>query len=303
MRDSQPLNLKALRSFLEVAKLGSFTRAAQSLGISQPAVSNHIRKLTESLGTPLLDVVGSGVELTLAGRLLQDRGRALLADADRLEEELGVLASSRPVRLKVGASTTPGIYLLPGILGSLTAKDPGLEVRCVIESSGAIEARVAAGELDCGLIGRRPEDPRLRSERFARDRIVLVGPLGHPLARKKKLTSREFLEQAFIMREPGSATREFLEAWFRKAAILPRVVMELTSPEAIKRMVAAGLGISAISRHSMGVDPAAEGLALLPPLDPALERDLLVIYRDESQTRPAVTGFLEAVRSFRPPAD
>lgn len=296
------LDLKLLRSFLAVARHASFTRAAQELHLTQPAISGHVHRFERTLGVRLFEIIGHRVHLTDAARLLVEAGGPILARAQRAIEDLAAVRGLARGRVRVGASTTPGFYILPRILGRFVREHPGIDLQCTVRGTLAIEERLLANDLDCAVVGGHLASADLVRKDLAGDEIVFVAPRDHPLARTPSLGRRELADEPMIFREPGSATRERLEAWFRKGRITPRVVMELGCPEAIRHMVAAGLGLSALSVHALPHDPARAGLAVLPRVAPPLTRRLSLVYHPEKAQSPPVKALLRLLEEMVPEA-
>ncbi len=256
------LNFHWLELFREVARAGGVSAAAARLAISQPSVSAQVRAFERSLGLPLLERRGRGVRLT-------DQGRRVLAYADRiftlaedLQREAADLRAGTAGRLVVGASTTVGEYVLPAVLGQFHQEWPAVEILAQVANSATVEARLLAGEWDLGLVGEPLEHPHLVATRFATDSIVLLAAPEHRLA-GRRIEPRDLRGEAFVSREPGSATRKAAERALEAAGVAPRVVMELGSNDAVKRAVAAGLGLAALSSRAVVPEVQAGWLVLL----------------------------------------
>ena len=289
------LELKLLRTFLAVARHESFTRAAAELELTQPAVSMHVKRLEEALGVPLVELAGHRARLTDAGRVLVREGAPLVSDAQRLEARLAALATAGAGRLRVGASSTPGAYLLPRVLARLAAASPGVELECRIGRTLDIEEALLADALDCAVVGGHLASRDLLRDPWVSDEVVLVAAKTHPLARRAggaALTRRELESVPFIFHSAGSATRQCLEAWLAEKKIQPRVLMELSAVEAVKGMVAAGLGIAGLSRFALTGDE----LTVLPATGAALRRRLAIVYPPAKVRCPLVKAFREAAR-------
>jgi DNA-binding transcriptional LysR family regulator len=285
------LDLRALRTFLAVARHGNFTRAAKEVYLTQPAVSMQMRQLERSLGTPLFKKAGRDLKLTDAGEALREQALKVLAAARGAEEAVAAAVGLRRGRLAVGASTTPGIYLLPPLLAKFRSRFPGIAVTLSIGNTIAVGERVAMGELDLGFVGSQPETSEVAAEKLCDDELVVIGPPG-----VRSLTVDEFAVERFIHREEGSATRALTEAWFRKRGLEYRPAMELDSPEGVKRAVAAGLGVSVISRMAIEWELADRRLSVVRVPDFPIRRPLWRIVRRGSQPGPLEREFLRLVR-------
>ena len=284
------LDLRALRTFLAVARRRNFTHAAKEVGLTQPAVSMQMHQLERTLNAPLFKKVGRGLCLTDAGEALRERAVGVLAAARGAEEAVASVAGLQRGRMSVGASTTPGIYLLPSILARFRAKYPGITVSLDIDNSGAIAEKVASGELDLGFVGWELDSREVEAEKICDDELVVIGA-----PEMRKLTAEAFAAERFLQREEGSATRALAEAWFRERGYDSRPAMELNSPEAVKRAVAAGLGVSVISRLAIGWETAQRRLRVLPVPGFPIRRPLFRIVRRGSSPGPLEREFLKLV--------
>jgi DNA-binding transcriptional LysR family regulator len=288
--DDSPLDLKQLRTFLTVARLRSFTAAARELAITQPAVSGHVHKLEASLGCKLVELVAGRVQLTAAGQALLDSGPQVMAAArvvlDRVQAADGLHGGT----LRIGASTTPGIHVLPAVLRAFRESHPEVTLRCTIRGTQQVEELLAQGDLDCALVGGHMSARELEMTPFMDDELVLVAAVDHPLAR------RELETASWVMREAGSATRRRLEQFLSQEGVAPKVSVEVDSPEAVKSLVAAGLGLSAVSRHALHRDPSVEGLAVLPTRR-RMKRELSLATLSSRDGSPVVDAFLGVART------
>lgn len=294
-----PLNFNRLRLFVAVVEYGSVTRAAEAISISQPAVTKAVHELERDLGLPLLDHVGRGVVPTEAGLLLANYARRIFALADEASRAMEDLRGLGRGRLAVGASTTIGIYLLPELLGSYRRRYPAIEVFLDIQNTQIVAERLREHLLDLALVEGPVEGDDLLIELFRLDELVLVTSPAHPLAIHGGATVSDLADAPFIMREPGSGTRDVVERSLAAAGIRPNVVMELGSTEAIKRAVAAELGVSIISRHTIGMEQALGRLAVVPVSGLHIERRLNVLQRRASHLTPAAAAFLALLAEVR----
>lgn len=295
------MDTEALRTFLAVQRLRSFTAAAQELHLSQPAVSRRIQGLEEELGVPLLERLGRQVSPTGAGRTLVAEAERVLGDCARLTE--AVRAHARPGHdiVRLGASTTPGLYVLPRVIAALEADG----VRCSfgIANSDDITRGVRANELDLGVIGGEAPDPHLRATVVFTDRITCFAGPDHPITRQPTLSPAVLRAQVWIVREPGSATRRLVEQWMARGGWQPERTVEVQGPEAARRLVEAGMGVAAGSM--LGVQRAVEEgrLALVPVPGLDLRRPLCIVHHTDKFLSPSVALVLErllgACRSMR----
>ena len=203
--------MRQLRTFKTVADLTSFSLAARRLKLSQPSVSYQVKELEETLGLPLLDRLGKRVQLTEAGSLLYSYARRML---DVLDEATVAIEEMRGIQrgtLRVGASTTVGIYILPAALGAFKKLHPGLVISLEIGTRARVQEQVLRNELDLAVVGPALKDPELAIIPFLSDELVLVAPAGHALAHKRGLSLKDLEAEPFVMREAASGSRWSLE--------------------------------------------------------------------------------------------
>lgn len=246
------MTLRQFEVFLAIARAGSFRRAAEALHLSQPALSQHVRELETALGARLFDRLARRVALTDAGHVLAEHATRLfvtLADARQAIQDLQGLERGA---LTIGASTTPGIYVLPRLLGAFRQRYPGIELTLRLGNSEEIERLVRASELDLGLVGGHQACPGASCLNAGLpDELRLVVPPGHRWATGREIAPERLADEPLLVREPGSATRELTERTLRAAGVRYRPGLMLEHPEAIKQAVLAGLGVAFLSIHTI----------------------------------------------------
>lgn len=284
--------IQALAIFSEVATHGTMTAAAEAAGISQPAISAQVKALERYYGTRLLERDGRGSVPTAAGRLVADYAARVLALVDELGRGVADLEGLAAGELIVGASSTVGEQLLPTYLGRFHAAHPLVRLSVRIGNSAEIIARVAGRELDFAIVGEQPTDPELLSEPVLEDRIVAFVAPGDPLLREAPLTPLALCGRQFVMRETGSATRALAERCLRETSCGPGHVIELGSNEAVKRAVAAGLGIGLLSTHTVAAERLAGLLVDLAVTGWACRRSFWLIRRRDRVLTRAEEAFL-----------
>ncbi|MDP3910927.1 MAG: LysR family transcriptional regulator, partial [Gemmatimonadales bacterium] len=272
---------------------GGVARAAEARRLSQPAVSEHLRGLEGFFGVRLFERAGRGVQPTAAARLIEPFARqalGLLASAERAAVELkGVRTGS----VAVGASTTPGTFLLPAILGRFHTAYPGVALTLRIGDTREIEQWVAAGAVELGVIGEAPIRAGLSAEPWVKDELVAIVARRHPLARRRGMSAAALAGEPYISRGEGSSTRGVVDRFFADLGVTLQPVMELGSTEAVREAVAAGLGISVVSRHAVRLrDPRVVALRFQGR---RCVRDLLVVRRDGAPLSPAAARLREMV--------
>ncbi len=290
------MNINHLAIFRAVAAECSMSRGADRLCISQPAVSKQIKDLEASLGVTLFDRLPRGLRLTQAGEVLAGHARRLFAveaDAERAIAELKGLVQGR---LTVGASLTIGDYLLPQVLGEYRRKHPGIELHLEIANTQVIQQKLRENALDVGLTEGFAEDADLDAEVFGEDELVAVVPPGHPLLEENAVPAARFCAEPFLMRESGSGTREVVERALMQRGIVVQPAMSLGSTEAIKRGVAAGLGIAIVSKLALELEFSAGLLCPLALSDLSLTRPLHLVRLRGKSEGAAVQAFLNLLR-------
>jgi len=244
------MNLRQLEVFLWVAELKSFTGAAKHLFMSQPAVSFQIRALEEELGVKLFWRNEKNVALTEAGRLLYPEARQMVSHFYKLKSGLDDLKGLRMGRLEIGASTIPGEYVLPLLIGDFRRIYPGIQISLRIGGSGEVEKWLLDREIDLGFTGVFVAGKDVQCLPWIDDRLVLIVPPDHPWGLKKSVELSELIKEPLILREPGSGTRRTFEAKLAGKDITLaqcNVAMELGSTRAIITAVQAGLGVGVVS--------------------------------------------------------
>jgi len=293
------VTLHQLRTFRAVAEQLSFSAAAHELSISQPSVSYQVKELEAVLGLPLIDRLGKRVRLTEAGEVLYEYARRTLT---LLDEATLVMEQMRGIErgtLRVGASTTVGIYVIPLALGAYKKLHPNLALSLEIGARETLQERVKRGVLDLAVLSLPIADPDLESTSFMDDELVMVVPAGHTLAGRSNLTLRDFTGESFLMREPGSGTRIAVEMASRRAGVSLQVGMELGSNGAIKHAVEAGLGVAVLSSHAIELERRGGGLVVVDIEGFPILRPWSIVHLRRRQLPSAVGQFIEFLRDRR----
>jgi molybdate transport repressor ModE-like protein len=240
-----------LRLLVEIGRQGSVSAAARAIGIGQPSASEHLRTLEGAAGQRLVERGGRGSRLTEAGQVLALHAGQALATLDAGEEELRQLAGLEAGTIRIGASTTPGVYLLPDTLGCFRRDHPNVAVEVEIASSGDILQRLLDGHVQLALVGEVETDERVKLEPFLSDELVGVAKPGALDMRDHKVRRRSLAAQTLLVRERTSSSRRVAERALAAAGVRPAAVWELDSSEAIKRAAREGLGIAFLSRYAV----------------------------------------------------
>lgn len=257
------LNLHQLATFQAVAKHSSYVRAAEELHFSQPAVSAQIRQLEESLGVKLFDQIGRKTHLTRAGEELYDYSLKIFAVIDETLDTMDSLRSPHTGRLSVGADTTVGTYVIPGLLGKFHQIYPDVAITLDVVNRASLVDALVNNRVDMAVMGRVPDDVSVDIEPFAPNELVLVAAPFHRLAGRTQIPFSELAQEHFLLREVGSGTRAALENIFQAADMPLLISMQVGNNSAIKQGVAAGLGIALISRVALDMELETNRLTIL----------------------------------------
>src|SRR5213592_770422 len=291
------MDLRRLEVFAKVAELGSFSRAADALSLTQPTVSEHVRALEDELGVPLLDRRATP---THAGRLLLGYARRLLALQREAQQALDQFQGRMSGELVVGGSTIPGEYVLPALIGRFKGKYPDISICLLIGSSRQVTEWVEAGRVEVGVVGAPPGPKALVARELMADELVVIVPAGHAWAGRKSVTLADVKEEPLIVRERGSGSREALERALDQVnsdLSTFRVVGEMGSTQAIKQAVRASVGIALVSQRAVEDECRAGLLFCLRVKDLRVARAFyLVTHRDRSRSplAQAFVGFVES---------
>ncbi len=245
------MNVIQLRAFVAVVEHGSFSEAARIMGLSQPAVTMQIQGLEADLGVTLLDRRYRRIEMTEAGRALLPYARTVLGELEAAREEVERLAAKVGGHLRLAASTTPGQYVLPRLLGAFLRAHEDVSVSIHVTDTTEVVGLIESGEAHIGMTGAKIPGARVAYEAVGTDSLLLVCPPDSHLLGRSDLSLSDIAEEPFIVREPGSGTRMIFEDTLRSGGIDPaelRVVIELGTSEAIVSAVEGGLGVGVVSR-------------------------------------------------------
>lgn len=286
---------RRLQVFHAVAKQLSFTKAAEVLFMTQPAVTFQIKQLEEHFNTRLFDRGHGRISLTPAGELVLLYAEKILSLSSEMDVRLGEMTGEIGGSLLVGASMTIAEFMLPRILGEFKSMHPNVRPRLVVANSESIETRVAEHTLDIGFIESPSHQPNLQTENCCDDELMVICSPKFPLAKAKEVAPQQLTEHAFVSREPGSGTREFTDAYLRKNGVAPedmQMVMEMGSPISLNGVLETGLGFSIASRASVQKAQRLGDLVAIP-LKPRLMRTLSMVYPKEKFRSKLVTTFVE----------
>jgi DNA-binding transcriptional LysR family regulator len=287
------MTLRQLEVFVAVAQAQSFRRAAARLHTSQPALSQHVKELESELEVRLLDRLRRSVHLTDAGRLLLEHAQRIFTTLGSAREAIGELKGLQRGSLLIGASTTPGIYVLPRVVGLFRQRHPGVTVSFRIANSRVIEERIRASEFDLGVVGGHglaPGEECLAAGLV--DELVLIASPRHPLAQRREVRPEALAPLPLLFREEGSATRQVTERALQHARVAYRVAMELDHTEAIKQAVMAELGLAFVSLYTVQGELAARRLHALRVRGVPIHRHFHVIHNEARALPASAQAFL-----------
>ncbi|MBI2753407.1 MAG: LysR family transcriptional regulator [Betaproteobacteria bacterium] len=286
---------RRLQVFHAVAKHLSFTKAAEALFMTQPAVTFQIKQLEDSFNSRLFERGHGKIALTPAGQVVLDYAERILALSAELDTRLKEMTGEVAGPLLVGASTTIAESLLPQVLGDFKSRYPRVQPRLMVANSETVENRVAEHTIDIGFIEAPSHLQNVVTDVCCEDELQAVCAPSHPLARLKSAVPKQIIQYPFISRESGSGTREVIDNYLQQAGITPEsmnVVMELGSPEALKGLVATGLGFTIMSLAAVAKETRL-GQLVRVPLSPRLIRNLSVVYPKERFRSRLVNTFVQ----------
>src|SRR5579872_5908817 len=293
------MDFDQLTTFIEVVKLGNFSRAGQKVFRSQSAVSAQIRLLEQEYGTKLLDRTGKTVRLTPAGEVLFEYGSRLLALRNESLQAVAELDSTPRGQLTVGANEATCLYVLPDIFAEYSRLYPSVQISIYRNFSRKVLEKLTENLVDVGIVTLPVKAANLEVHSLFHDRIVLAVSPDNPLASRKSVTTEEVSKQPMIFPNTGT-TRHLFDKLFRPYLSQMRVVMELSSVGMIKRFVTAGVGVSLISEYFARDEERSGELKLIPIEDAELTRELGLVYQKDRSLPRAARAFIKLVRKHKP---
>jgi DNA-binding transcriptional LysR family regulator len=292
----RPMDIRGLEVFLSVAKNLNYTRAGEEVNLSQPSVSVRIRQLEDELGVKLFEQLGKKVALTEAGLLLVPHARRVITAIEDAQHAIDELQGLERGRLRIGASTTPGMYLIPKTVAHFKERYPKIEIHLGIRDTRQIEAGVINNEFDFGFVGGHLAGDEVDVFPWLTDQLVLVVSPKHPLARKKSVKADDLRKEKFILRETGSATRAAIVTHLEKSDLRVETIMEMENPESVKKAVQSGLGIAFISKFAVETELKAKSLVAVSVRGLDIRRELKIVYRKDKHLSRAAQAFIEIAR-------
>jgi DNA-binding transcriptional LysR family regulator len=294
------MDLRHLETFVKIAELNSFTKAAEELYITQPTVSKQIVDLEGYFGVKLIDRTKRQVALTRAGEILFKYGKDFMALRKETIDALEAFKGLKKGTVIVGASTIPGIYILPHVLNIFREQYSGIRIKLIVSDSKDIMDKMEQGQIDVGFVGARDNSKKLEFRKLFEDTIVIIAPRNYPAS----VTLDDVKKYPFIMREQGSGTRNFFYSALKKAGINPmtdlQVVAELTDTEAIKEAVRSGMGISCVSKiAAKGATSQGHIITMRVKGMEDLKRSFYLVSRKGKSLLPQVKALIEIIDRWK----
>jgi DNA-binding transcriptional LysR family regulator len=237
-------NIERLRVFHAVARLESFTKAADFLHLTQSGVSQHVKAMEREFDVQFFERMGKKVALTEAGEILYEAAREVIGSVASAEQQIQELAGLARGRLRVGASFPIGLYVLPRVLAAYRKEYPAIEVTLAIATTASIEAKVLDNKVDFGLVSADVHHPKLLSFAFMSDELVVIIPPGHQWANRRNIKAQELADETFIVAAPGAGARAVVEERLKAKGIALTNLLDFVNAEGVKHAVEAGLGVS-----------------------------------------------------------
>ena len=290
---------RRLQVFATVARLLSFTKAAESLHMTQPAVTFQIRQLEEHFNTRLFDRAHNRINLTEAGQLVKNYADKIIMLYNEMDNEVRTLTGDVQGPLVVGASTTIGEYFIPAVIGAYQSTFPHVKVRLNVANTNGVIHMVENNQIDIGIVEGPVTNKNLITDIIWDDELAVICSVDHPLTSKKRINPEELLDYPFISREEGSGTREVIQNYLDSQGLdieQLNITMEFGSPESIKNAVAANLGISVLSIATLEKELALDSLRTIPLKTP-IRRPFSIVYQRQKFRLRAMVEFLEFARA------
>ncbi len=290
------VSMRQLRTFEAVARLKSFSRAADELHVTQPTVSKQIRLLHEEVGLSLLEQIGKRVFLTEAGEELYATCANWLETWGCFEQTIANFKGIKQGRLRIAVVTTAK-YFLPRLLGPFCSLYPGIDVALEVVNRDRLLERMARNQDDLYIMGVPPQELSIESEPFLENPLVVLAPATHPMSGRACIRFEELAHEPFIVREHGSGTRLTVERVFLERNVPLKIKMEIGSNEAIKQAVAGGLGLALLSQSTLSLDPSEKEIAILNVEGFPIRRSWYVVRLRDKQLSIVAGTFLDFLRT------
>ena len=284
------ITMRQLKVFLAVTSHLSYTKAADELHLTQPAVSMQIKQLEDTLGLPLFEQLGKRIHITAAGQEMLHYSRAILRQLEEIGEVFTQLRGLEGGTLRLSAPSTANQFVA-GFLAEFNRRYPLINYNFKIANRKGLLEQLDNNDSDLVIMGKPPETAELISERFMDNPLVLIAPPDHPLTKRKNIRLSEIMVNKFVVREPDSGTRIAMERFFREHSITLQFTMEMASNEAVKQAVAAGLGLGLASVHTLEMELNLKRLRILSAEYFPIMRHWYIVYRKGKRLAPASEAF------------
>ncbi|AQS59694.1 selenium metabolism-associated LysR family transcriptional regulator [Desulforamulus ferrireducens] len=289
------MNITTLQTFIAVAEKKNLSLAAQEIHITQPAISKQLSVLEDHFGTPLVERRGRGVKLTPAGEIFYRHAKEVLELLNRADREIRQMSGEIRGRLVIWASTIPGHYILPPIIGSFKREYPDVQTVLQIGDSKEAIRKLLEESAHLAAVGMLPNNKRIEGVKFFSDELVVIVPPNHPFAQAKEISLDKLAKEQLVWREMGSGTRSVVEAYLARGGLTAdklNIALELGSTGAIVTAVEAGAGVSVVSRWAVLKELALGKIVTIKIKDVPMERDLYLVYPRRKNKSPIVEAFI-----------
>ena len=298
------ITIQQMEAIISLMEEGSFSRAAKRMLLTQPALTKNIKNAEDCLGVRLANRSSAGITLTPEGKILYNYAKRVVKLRDEAKEKIISLGKDTGGNVYVSASTIPATYILTRALSEFNKTNSDIRIHIKTADSEDAMNMVLDNEVEMGFIGKKPLNKKLKAEALWKDRLVLAVSKEHPWRKKKSITLPELLDEPFVVREKGSATRELFESYLKKSRSINisqfTICGELGSSEAIKEAVIAGWGVSVISIHAFSRE-LSQGLLFEVPIQGCLmERNFYLIHKRKFDFRPFHKTFINFIKSYTP---
>lgn len=284
------LTLRQLKVFEAVARHLSHSRAAENLHLTQPAVSMQIRQLEDAIGLPLFEQLGKKIYLTEAGQELQRYSRNILQQITEAESVFDEMKGLRRGKLAISVATTAS-YFMPQLLGQFNRKFPNVTISLNVTNREILLNQLAHNETDMTIMGRPPAELGLEAVSFMANPLVIIAPVSHPLAHEHSIPLARIQQETFLVREQGSGTRIAMEQFFSEQAIQLTTGTEMSTNEAIKQAVQAGMGLGILSLHTVSLELETKRLTVLDVQSFPIRRNWYVVHRQGKRLSTVAQAF------------
>ncbi len=288
------MDLDQLHTFLEIVRLKSFSKAAQTCYRTQPAVSAQVRQLEQELGAALFERLGTKISLTTAGRIFAEYAEQILDLRRRAQDSINELERVPRGELVIAANEATCIYVLPGVFAEYVKKFPNVQLSVDRSYGSRVVEAVMDNLADFGITQLPVQDKKLQVVKIHSDEIILLLPAKHPLAHRRLVTPRDLIGQPLLMPKSGT-TRARLDVWMEPVESEIQIAMELDSTEMMKRFVMSGLGISFLAASNCREEVAQGRLAAVPLGPEPMDRKVALIYRKDKALSKAALGFIQVI--------